>query len=115
MTKKELQISALERLRKFISTNPEKVNEIVDKHIHSDMNGPSYEEYLSSINESSVLAELNIEYIVADLIFEDDGSFVISTIVQKPISDPPPLIKKRKIKKDSVDHRVFFFVIIATC
>ncbi len=113
MNKKDLQISALEMLKKLIAANPEKVSGIINKHINSNIEGPTFEEYLSSINETSVISDVEEEeYIKTDLVFEEDGSFVITTTIQNPICDPPPLHNKRKLKKDSVDSTESFFLLL---
>jgi len=111
MEKTKMQSNAIDLLNKLIAKNPEKVKEIVDVNSNIDIDGPTYEEYLSSLHEHSILnncsfdTEVEVDYMRSQPVF-------INTPLTFKVDEAPPLIKVRKRKKDSVISQSLFFCII---
>lgn len=104
MEKQEIHSNALDLLTKFIASTPDKVANIVNKHKNSKIDGPTYYEYLESIDESSILVECGnrievpLEYIRATIPTFD---YLI---------DPPKSNTKRKTNKDSAILQSLYFL-----
>lgn len=111
MKKQEIHSNALDLLKKFIASAPNEVQDIVNKHKESEIDGPTYYEYLASIDESSILIHCdNSSEVVLDYIRATTATFDF-------LANPPSISKdKRKIKKDSViSQSLYFLTNIATC
>ncbi|MCC9071226.1 hypothetical protein LNQ49_06415 [Flavobacterium sp. F-65] len=104
MKKQEIQSNALDLLNEFIASAPDEVQEIINKHKKSDIDGPTYYEYLTSIDENSILIDCNNSEVEVEYIRATATTFAF-------LADPPKLIsnRKRKIKKDSVISQSLFF------
>ena len=111
MEKQKLQSSALDLLKELIATAPEKVKEIVDKNEKINIDGPTYAEYLASLDEHSILHHCSIETgVEVDYIRAEPYYPISSQSYEKYIS--PRILAKgiKKRKKDSVILQSLFFI-----
>lgn len=107
MKKQEAHKKTLEFLDKFISTKSDVLEGIINKHTNT-IAGPTYAEYLLSLNETND----TVEYFVCQPIDGIDWSeLTIAEPIQ--IQNPPPLsnIRNKKLKKDSVKTQSLSFFV----
>lgn len=107
MKKQEAHKKSLEFLDKFISTQSDVLKGIIKKHTNT-IAGPTYAEYLLSLNETNE----SMEYLVCQ---PEDGIDWHEMFTYEPIqcSYPPPLsdFKHKKIKKGSVKTQSLSFFV----
>lgn len=115
MEKKIMQNTAMDLLNKLIAKNPQKVKEIVDVNSNIDIEGPTYEEYLSSLHEHSILNACSIETEIEVDYMRTQPDY-INPLTYEVKETAPPLERLRKRKKDSVNFPESFFLYnIAIC
>jgi len=114
MEKQKIQSSALDLLKEFIATAPDKVKEIVDKNEKINIEGPTYAEYLASLDDYSILTQcsndngVELEYMREEPYYQIISEFFEAEVI-------PPLItsnKNKKTKKDSVILQSLFFYLL---
>ena len=110
-----MQNTAMDLLNKLIAKNPKKVQEIIDVNSNIDIDGPTYEEYLSSLHEHSILDTCSVETEVEVDYMRTQPDY-INTSLTFGVKEAPPIESLRKRKKDSVNFPESFFLYnIATC
>ncbi|MCZ8145834.1 hypothetical protein [Flavobacterium sp.] len=112
MEKKIMQSNAIDLLNKLIAKKPQKVQEIIEFSSNTDIDGPTYEEYLSSLHEHSILNNCSVSSEVEVDYMRIQSAYIDIPLTFEVEQEPPILIKTRKRKKDSVISQSLFFYII---
>ncbi len=114
MEKQIIQSSALDLLKNLIATAPEKVKEIIDKNEKINIEGPTYAEYLVSLDEYSILTQCSIDSGIELEYMREEPYYQIPSEFYEVEVIPPPILssKNKKIKKDSVILQSLFFYLL---
>ena len=107
MKKQEAHKRSLEFLDKFISTKSDVLEKIIQKHTNT-ISGPTYAEYLYSLNENFE----TIEYLECQPIEGIDWNELVESDSWQYA--PPPILenKNKSQKKDSAKTQSLFFLCI---